>query len=270
MALKSLIIFALVASVGRVMAVPLSGGHLGARNSCQGIWCARHIIGDGHSDLSRRLAEFDGNNVTLSSGTPVEDPSSLLSMNPSSTSSQKGDPVTETPKPMKSSDRGIRRRSSSTSDGIPQATDPAAGGPATVTVFSTVFLNPADPAASMVSSSPMINPSFTVSGKPSSSMSVKPSATVPGDVASSDPSLSKPTGIFSSVSPPENSSVEEPSSTSIKANPTPTPSPTIIELTNGIPSSSISSSKVSGQPTPSPTPGIIFLPPSDGTIDFNP
>jgi len=36
MAFKSLIIFALVASVGRVMAAPLAAGHLGARSSCQG------------------------------------------------------------------------------------------------------------------------------------------------------------------------------------------------------------------------------------------
>ena len=36
MAFKSLIIFALVASVGRVVAAPLAAGHLGARRSCQG------------------------------------------------------------------------------------------------------------------------------------------------------------------------------------------------------------------------------------------
>ena len=61
---------------------------------------------------------------------------------------------------------------------------------------------------------------------------------------------------------PNDSSVKGPSSTSTKINPTATtPSPTVIELSNGVPGSSVSS-EAPGQPTPTPTPtpGVIFLP----------
>lgn len=289
MSFKSLIIFALVASIGRVMAAPLADKYSGARSSCQGafldptlvtqvtladiqihagISCPRFIVGSGHSGLSRRLAEFDGGNVTLSSGKPnlpttsvdlpsstlSVDPSSTPSVDPSSTSSVDG-PPTETPRPTKpyngNGDGDGGKPPSSTSDGNPEPTDPAAGDPVIVTITTTIFVDPTDPATSLPTQSPAsssvlssslaINPSSTISGNPPSFTPINPSATLPGGSIISSPGLVKPSGMFTSVS-----------------SPAPLISPTIIELTNGVPSSSASSNPAS-QPTPSAT-RIIFLP----------
>lgn len=287
MSFKSLIIFALVASIGRVMAAPLADRHPGARSSCQGALldptlvtrvtpaniqihagtsCPRFIVGSGHPGLSRRLAEFDGGNVTLSSGKPnlsttsvdlpsstlSVDPSSTPSVDPSSTSSVDG-PPTETPEPTKpyNGDGDGGKPPSSTSEGNPEPTDPAAGDPVIVTITTTIFVDPTDPATSLPTQSPAsssvlssslaIDPSSTISGNPPSSTPINPSATLPGGSIISSPGLVKPSGIFTSVS-----------------SPAPLISPTVIELTNGVPSSSVSSNPA-GQPTPSAT-RIIFLP----------
>ena len=207
-----------------------------------GIWCARGIVGNGRFGLSPlRLAQFDNPDVTLSSGIPgtptAVDPlttpsSTILPADPSSTSP--GD------------------NNGNSTDGIPQPTNPAAGNLVTVTVVSTIFLTSTDSGVSLPTQS-LLPPSSVVSSIPV----VNPSPTVPEDPLSSPVSLSNPAGVFTSTTP----LVQEPLPTSTDLEST--PSPTIIELTDGIPSSTVSSN-LAGQPTPSPTPttGIIFLPPN--------
>ncbi|KAF9788531.1 hypothetical protein BJ322DRAFT_640574 [Thelephora terrestris] len=268
MSFKSLFIFALVASLGRVIAAPVASNDLGAREPCTGIWCASFILSNGHSDLSRRLASFDSNSVTLSSSslptepTPVSpyntpadpsstlssvDPSSTLSsVDPSSTVSSVGPSSTPSVDPSSlpslspSSVDPLILPSSTPSVNPSSSTPPVAdGGAVTITVTSTVVLtvlpNPTQspaPPNSVNSSSPPVGSPATLSGVLSTSS------------GSLDPALSQPTGFFTSSS-----------------SPAPTPSPTVIQLTNNIPASSVSSDPAD-QPTPTPTTGIIFLPPA--------
>jgi len=259
MAFKSLIIFALVASAGRVMTAPLAGMHLGARNSCSGSWCARHVAGDEHSGLARRLADFGGDNVTLSS------PSGGSSLNPSTTSvvlplSTLSDEPSSTP-PLGSIPTGSPSPSVSSivdqsTDGTPQPTQSPPEGPVTITVVSTVFLSATEPPAglptqspapsdSVVSSSLGTDTSLTVPGVPASSVPPNPSSTIPASgVISSSPSLLEPSGFFSSVSQPQ-----------------PSIFTTLDPVSNNVPSSTVSSSNPADQPASTPT-GIIFLPPA--------
>ena len=194
---------------------------------------------------ARRLAEFDGGNVTLSSAyggssvnPSVTPPLSTLSNGPSSIPTPPiGSLPTSSPPPLVSSVGGPPP------DGTPQPTQPLADEPVTITIVSTVFLNPTNPAASLPTQSPagvVSSSSVTVPGIPASSVPPSPSS----NGVNSIPSLFQPSGISSSASQPQ-----------------PSIFTTLIPLGDtNVPSSSTVSSSID-QPSPTPS-GIIFLPPA--------